>query len=167
VTGTIGCIEDAKAANDLRACGETFEDCAVEQVQSVLPEGVAEVVGNVARCAQDQNDCIQGAESASDLTQCTEDQAQCVADSLGVTLPDVPLSEVVGCAEDAAACARDVSSVSDVNACASDLRECAAGVVEGADVPPQLTCDQKFTACLTRNPLNFLGCAAELAGCRD
>ncbi|HLK41453.1 MAG TPA: hypothetical protein VKU41_32110, partial [Polyangiaceae bacterium] len=92
--------------------------------------------------------------------------ATCVAGGLGVTLPNVSVEGVVQCADTAANCALAATTVSDVTTCASTLTSCAASAA-GVTSPAPLTCAQKFTACLAKNPLNFLTCAAQLSTCTN
>jgi hypothetical protein len=55
-----------------------------------------------------------------------------------------------------------------VTECATTLTSCAASAAGVSTTPPAApTCGQQFTACLNKNPLNFLGCAAALAGCQN
>jgi hypothetical protein len=167
VDGGLECIRNARRVSDLAACAESLATCAVEKVQAVIPEEVGQVVGDVNECRLALNSCIENASSATALTACSEESAKCVAGSLDVTLPNVPVSDVVGCTESAAECALGASSVRDVTDCAAALTSCASDVVGSVDVPAQLTCEQKWTACLTKNPLNFFGCGGELATCQD
>ena len=167
VESAVSCIDDARRVGDLRGCGESLAGCAVDQATAALPPEVGEVIGDVSACQRKLDACISQAETAAALAACTEDGAQCVASSLGVTLPDVPVSDVVNCTEKATSCALDASSVREVRACATDLGACAADVVSSVDVPAQLTCEQKWTACLTKNALNFFQCGADLSSCRD
>jgi hypothetical protein len=171
VDGAVECIEGARRVRDLTACATTLSDCAVEQAVSIIPEEVGEVIGGANKCRIELDACVAAAGSAAEIAQCTEDSASCVAATLDVQLPEVPLSEVVDCAEQATTCALDVRRISDVLECADSLRECAgevaAGVVEGVPAPQQLTCEQKWTACVTRNPFGFFTCGAELSGCKD
>ena len=86
---------------------------------------------------------------------------------LGVTLPDVSISGVVTCAENAAGCTLDATTVAGVTKCATTLTSCAASAAGVGSAPPAPpTCEQQFTACINKNPLNFLGCAANLATCK-
>jgi hypothetical protein len=56
-----------------------------------------------------------------------------------------------------------------VTACATTLTSCAAsavGTTSPTSTPTSMpSCQQQFTQCLNANPLNFLGCSAQLAGC--
>jgi len=167
VDSTVECIRSSEVVSDLAGCAGTLESCAVEQIQAVLPPEVVKVVSDVTSCTTALNGCIAEATRPSALTACTETEAKCIAQSLGVTLPDVPVAKVVDCAQTAAECTLDASSASDVTACARGLTSCAAAAVGvGGDPKPQ-TCEQKFTTCMGRNPLNFLKCGAELSGCTN
>lgn len=165
VDGGVDCINAAKTASDLVACGENLTECAADQVVTVIPQEVVDVVDDVTTCTTDLNACIQAATTPSQVTLCTEASAVCVAGSLDVTLPSVPVSSVVECTEDAADCTLAAESISDVTACADALLECTADVVAALDVPPVLDCGQVWTACMVRNPFGFFTCAAERRAC--
>jgi hypothetical protein len=163
----VDCIDAAKRVSDLGKCAEALAGCAVDQVQAVLPPEVGEVISDVSQCQVKLETCIAGAETATALASCSEEGAKCVAAGLDVTLPDVPVSEVVSCTEKATSCTLDASSIREITACASALSSCAADVVGSVDVPEQLSCEQQWTACLAKNPLNFFQCGAGLSSCRD
>lgn len=165
VEGGVDCINAADSVGDLTACGETLVDCAADQVVSVIPEEVTEVIEEVTDCTLALNACVQAATTPSQITACGEQEAVCVAGSLNVELPNVPVSEVVECTESAADCALAVESLSDVAECVEGLQSCAADVVASLETPPVLDCGKVWTACMTRNPFNFLGCAAERRAC--
>jgi len=167
VEGAVSCIDDARRATDLAGCAESLAGCAVDQVKEVLPPEVGEAIDAVSACQVALETCISRAETATALAECSEDGAGCVASGLGVTLPDVPVSEVVACTEKATSCTLDASSIREVRECATGLSACAADIVGSVDVPAELTCEQKWTACLTKNPFNFLQCGADLNSCRD
>jgi hypothetical protein len=167
VEGALSCIDKARRAGDLSGCAESLAGCAVDQVKAVVPPEVGQVIGDVSDCQVALDTCIGRAETATALAACNEDGAGCVASSLGVTLPKVPVADVVKCTERATSCALDASTVREVTACATGLTSCAADIVGSVDVPAQLTCEQKWTACLTKNALNFLQCGADLSSCRD
>ena len=77
---------------DVAACGIKLEGCALEQAREVVPDEVVEVIDDVTKCTVATNRCIAEASSPSGITECTERQVKCVADSLGVPVPEVPLS---------------------------------------------------------------------------
>ena len=169
VTGTAECVESAvdciqgsETARDLAGCGDTLRDCAVDQAVTVLPPEVVDVVTSINQCRDDVRDCTRAAENAADVTECSQDQIQCVAGSFGVTLVQPPVAEAVHCAETGAQCALDARRASDVRECAAEFTQCNAQLVR-----EQLTCQQKWTACLAKNPFAFFDCAADLAICTD
>jgi len=165
VDGGVDCINAAKSVSDLTACGESLADCAVDQATSVIPPEVVAVVDEVTTCTTDLNACIQAATTPSRVTACTEASAVCVAGSLNVTLPNVPVSDVVECTEVAADCTLGAERLSEVTACAEALLDCSADVVAALDAPPVLDCGQVWTACMVRNPFGFFTCAAERRAC--
>jgi hypothetical protein len=167
VDNSVKCINAAEQVSDLTACANNLQSCAVTQVQAVVPEGVGQTIGSVSACQTTLNTCISDATTPAAVTACSETGARCVANGLGVTLPDVSVTAVVRCADTAANCALDASTVEDVAACASSLRSCAAEAVGSTSTPPAMTCAQKWTACLARNPLNFLLCDVQLATCQN
>ncbi|MFM2416692.1 MAG: hypothetical protein RL385_1415 [Pseudomonadota bacterium] len=167
VDSSVACIKAAKKASDLGACGQSYASCAVEQATAVIPPEVGKVVTGVNKCRLTLDSCIAGAETASDIAKCSGQGASCVAGTLNITLPNVPVSEVVHCAETASECAIKASSVRDVTACTTALAACNAEVVGSIDVPPQLSCQQKWTACMAKNPFDFLKCSANLTSCED
>lgn len=167
VTSAVECVNKSESGADLVACGTTLEGCAIEEAKSVVPPEVAMVIDEVSDCTKALNGCIAEASNASGVTACSERQVACVAGSLGVELPKVPVSKAVECAEDAASCTLDAGSVRAVADCADSLRKCAVSVVEATDAPEQLSCEKKWTVCVGNDPLKFLQCAAELAGCKD
>ncbi len=174
VTGTAACVDDgiecinnAESLSDLDGCGETMAACALEEASAVMPEPVGEAVNAVAACNFAVDDCIREASTPAELTACGETQAACVADALGVELPDVPLSEIVGCAETAVDCTLEAQSISSLNECADGLAECAADVVDALNAPAVLDCELAWVSCLLRNPFAFIPCAEELRSCLD
>ncbi|MDB4971695.1 MAG: hypothetical protein JWN48_36 [Myxococcaceae bacterium] len=167
VDASVSCINKARSVSDLANCATSLSGCAVEQVQAVIPAEVGQVVGEVNTCRTELDGCIAAAANATALAACSEDSAVCVADTLHVTLPNVPVSKVVDCAETAATCALHVSSVRDVSACATALSSCAGNVVGSVELPKPLTCEQKWTACMASNPLNFFKCSSALNSCQD
>jgi hypothetical protein len=167
VGSAVECVNKSESGADLVACGTSLEGCAIEEAKNAVPPEVSKVIGEVSDCTKSLNGCIAEASNASGLTACNEQQVTCVAGSLGVELPKVPLSKGVECAEDAASCALDAESVRAVANCAESLRKCAVSVVEATDAPEQLSCEKKWTVCVGNDPLKFLQCAAELAGCKD
>lgn len=167
VDSSVSCIQGARRLSDLANCAASLTGCAVEQVAAVIPPEVGEVVEGVSACRVELENCITSATSATALTACSEKSAVCVAATLDVTLPDVPVSDVVECAETASDCAFGASTIREVTSCATGLTSCAADVVGGIDVPEQLTCEQKWTACVAGNPFNFFKCGGELSGCQD
>lgn len=167
VEETVSCIDDAKSRSDLGGCANGLAGCAIEQVEAVLPDEVVVVIRDVSACQRKLEACIGGAETAAALTKCSEDGASCVASGLGIDLPDVPVSEVVNCAEEATSCTLDASSIREIDACRTGLQSCASEIVGSIDVPEELSCEQKWNACLVKNPFNFLQCSADLSTCRD
>jgi hypothetical protein len=172
VTGTatcvqtsVSCINAAETVANLTTCANNLESCAVAQAQSVLPPAVGQVIGSVSTCETTLNSCITAAATPAAVTTCSQTAATCVADSVGVTLPTVSVTGVLNCAQTAANCALDAASVASVTACATALTSCAAAAVGTTTAPPPQTCQQKWTACMAQNPLNFLGCGAQLATC--
>ena len=161
VDSAVDCIVASESTGELRGCGETLADCAVEEAVSVLPEPVRETVEEVGRCRNVLASCTSEASTASGLAQCAVYNVRCVADGLGVTLPDPPVAEGLQCAEEATSCALDAASLSDLRECRNGLLECSADVVR-----EELTCEQKWTACINET-LNFFGCTRELATCTD
>jgi hypothetical protein len=101
------------------------------------------------------------------VTTCSQTGATCVAGGLGVTLPDASVLAVVDCAETAATCALDASSINAVMECATTLTSCAASAVGQDGAPPASTCEQKWTACLAKSPLDFVTCDLQLLGCTN
>lgn len=169
VDGTAKCIDDdvaciraAKSVADLAACADTFRGCAVDQAVSALPPAVGTVVRDVTDCLNTLGMCTADAGSASEITQCGQDEVSCVAGSLGVTLPQPPVADAIHCAETAASCVQKATTAAAVRTCAMNFTQCNAGIAT-----TQLTCAQKWTACLARNPLNFLGCTADFSVCTD
>jgi hypothetical protein len=61
---------------------------------------------------------------------------------------------------------RRETTIDAVTSCATTLTSCAASAAGVGTTPNPQTCQQKFTACLAANPLNFLGCGAALAVCK-
>ena len=167
VDDAVDCVNSAESPADVSGCGIKLEGCALDQVKEVVPPEVTEVIDDVTKCTQALNGCIAEASSASDVTACTQGQVKCVASSLDVPVPNVPLAKAVECAEEATSCALDVGSPREVVQCAENLRKCAVEVVGETEVPEQLSCEQKWTVCVGNDPLKFLQCAAELAGCKD
>ncbi len=174
VTGTsacvdsgIECINEAVSVSDLAACGETLAACTLEEASAVIPDEVTEVVGEVMECTAALQDCIIAASTPSELTACSEQEALCVASSLGVDLPDIPVSDLVGCAETAAECTREAETVSDIAVCANGLVDCGQAVVDALAVPDLVSCSIAWTTCLLRNPFAFGMCAEELRACQE
>jgi hypothetical protein len=171
VTGTGTCAKDAETCinaaekvSDLTTCGNNLESCIVTQVQMVVPEQVGALIGDVSSCDTALNSCVAAAATPRDVTSCMQTRAMCVASSLGVTLPDVSVTGVVQCAETAGNCVFDASTPDDVMACTSTLRSCVAEA--GLPTLPPMTCQQKWTTCLAKNPFNFLTCDAQLLTCQ-
>jgi hypothetical protein len=164
VTDSVKCINAAETVSDLTTCANNLESCAVTQAQSVVPQQVGQVLGNVSSCETTLNSCIAAATTPAAVTACTQTGATCVAGSLGVTLPTVSVTGVVQCTETAAKCALDASSVAAVTECATSLTSCVQEAV-GTTTPPPMTCQQKWTACLAKNPLNFVTCDLQLLSC--
>lgn len=167
VRSTVDCLEASETRGDVADCGSELRSCAVEQAVSVVPPEVAETISDVVDCNNAVRGCVAEASNAEGVTECAEREAACIANSLDVDLPDVPLSEVVGCAENAGRCALDANSIATVAACADSLRQCAVGIVEAIEAPQELTREQKWTVCVGNDPLAFLRCGAQLAGCED
>ena len=174
VTGTAACVDDgiecinnAESLSDLDGCGETMAACALEEASAIVPEPVSNVVNEISACNFALDDCIREASTPAELTACGETQAACVAAGLGVDLPDVPLSEVVGCAETAIDCTLEARSISSLNECRDGLSACAADVVDALNAPDALDCELAWISCLLRNPFAFIPCAEELRDCQD
>ncbi len=174
VTGTATCVDDsvkcinaAEEVTDLTTCANNLESCAVTQVQTVVPAQVGQAIGAVSSCQTTLNSCIAAATTPAGVTQCSETGATCVASGLGVTLPDVSVTAVVQCAETAASCVLNASSINAVTECTTTLTSCAASAVGTTGAPPAMTCEQKWTACLAANPLNFLTCDLQLLTCTN
>jgi hypothetical protein len=175
VDGTAGCVDDAvscidgsKRVSDLTNCAKDLSSCAVEQAASLVPPEVGEVIDGANQCRLDLNACVAAAETPVAIAQCTEDSATCVAQTLHVTLPNVPLDEVGDCADSATQCALDARKLSDITTCATNLTACAGKVIgDTTGVPKPLTCEQKWTACVAKNPFGFFSCGADLASCKD
>jgi hypothetical protein len=161
VTNSVTCINAAEAVSDLTTCANNLESCAVTQAESVVPPQVGEVIGSVSTCETTLNSCITAATTPAAVTACGQTGATCVAGTLGVTIPNLPVTGVVNCAQTAATCALDAETVDSVTSCATTLTTCVANVAQ-----PVLTCDQKFTACLAANPFNFFQCGNQLATCQ-
>lgn len=157
------CIRASETVQDLDDCAEGLEQCALDVVVEVLPPAVGEVVSDVGMCVNELDACIEDATSPAQLAACQQTDIRCVADSLGVDLPDVPVAEAIQCAETAATCTLEARSIDDVQDCAADLVACNARL---NDPEATLTCEQKWTQCLLRNPFAFFQCAAELNLCR-
>ena len=162
VADAVGCINKAKTVGALGSCAAELEACAVDEVVDALPPAVGTVVGDVAECTQHLDACNSDASSPSELTACAEAYIVCVGDGLGVTLPNPPVSEALACAEDAADCTFDAESLQDLGECGDDYVQCNADLVR-----QQLTCEQKFNTCMSKNPLGFLGCSFQLLTCTD
>jgi hypothetical protein len=167
VADSVKCINAAEEVTDLTTCANNLESCAVTQVQMVVPAQVGQVIGTVSSCQTTLTSCIAAATTPAGVTQCSETGATCVAGGLGVTLPDVSVTGVVQCAQTAATCVLDASSVNAVTECTTTLTSCAASAVGDAGAPPAMTCEQKWTACLAANPLNFLTCDLQLVTCTN
>jgi hypothetical protein len=174
VTGTATCVQDsvkcinaAEKVTDLTTCANNLESCAVTQIQAVVPAQVGLVIGTVSYCQTTLNSCIAAASTPAAVTACSRSGATCVADGLGVTLPEVAVPEVVQCAQTAANCALDATSIDATTACASALTSCAANAVGLDGAPPPLTCAQKWTACLAKNPFDFATCDLQLLTCTN
>lgn len=162
------CVLDATEPGDIAACGNELRGCAIEQVRSVVPEGVGEVIDAVEECRDNLGLCIGDAGAPSKILECNEYRLMCVADVFGVDLPELHGSDFLSCGEQAQACGFDVSSPADVAACRRELASCV-GQVAGEVIEQQLTCEQKWTACLRENPTlaGFPICAAQIVGCVD
>ncbi|MBN1655931.1 MAG: hypothetical protein JXA30_19345 [Deltaproteobacteria bacterium] len=174
VTGTaacvdsgIECINNAESLSDLDACGETMAACALEEATSLVPEQVGAAVTDIAECTFALDDCIRAASTPAELRACGEAEAACVADSLGIELPDTPLSDIVGCAETAIDCTLQARSIESLSECANGFNECRAAVVDSLDAPQVLDCQLAWVSCLLRNPFAFIPCAQELRGCLE
>jgi hypothetical protein len=174
VTGTATCVSDsvkcinaAEKVSDLTTCANNLQSCAVTQVQAVVPAQVGQVIGTVNSCETALNGCISDATTPAAVTECSQTGATCVAGALGVTLPDVSIPAVVRCAETAGKCALDASSIDSITGCATTLNSCVANAVGQDGAPPVVTCEQKWTACLAKNPLDFLTCDVQLLGCTN
>lgn len=169
VTGTAACAEDsvvciraAKSAADLATCSRTFQGCAFDQAVSALPPEVGTVVKDIGDCLGTLRTCTGSATSASAVTECSQDEISCVAGSFGVSLPQPPVAEAIHCAETAADCGLHATTPAAVRTCAASFTKCNADLATA-----QLTCAQKWTACLARNPFNFVGCTADFSVCTD
>jgi hypothetical protein len=167
VDNSVKCINAAEQVSDLTTCANDLQSCAVTQVQKVVPPEVAQTIGSVNACRTTLNSCIAAAETPAAVTACSETNARCVATGLGVPVPDVSVTAVVRCTDTAANCTLDASTPEDVAACASGLRACVGAAVGSDSTPPAMTCAQKWTACLAKNPLNFVVCDLQLATCQN
>lgn len=169
VDATVACIDGAKRASGLVSCAENLTECAVDQARGVIDQTVGPVLEGANKCRIEFRSCVDGAETAAAIAECTADNALCVAEIFDVKLPNVPLEDVADCAESATQCAFDASRASDVVACAEKLSACAGQVIEDTtNVPAQLTCEQKWTACVAKDPLfGFITCGGQLASCQD
>jgi hypothetical protein len=173
IDNTVECVDAAKEVESLADCATDLNSCAVEQVVDSLPKPVTDAIKGANECRIDFEECLAGVEStgaagAAAIAECTGDNTKCVAGILGVTLPDVPVEDVAECAADAADCALDVETPEDVVECATNLSTCAGEVIEDIeDVPEELTCEQKWTACVAKSPFGIFTCGIELAGCQD
>jgi hypothetical protein len=171
VSDTLTCVDDAatcirasETAGDLAGCAETFQDCAIDVAVEALPPEVGAVVEDIGACLATLNSCTAAATTPAQVTACGQAEVRCVATGLGVTLPDVPVAEAVQCAETAAQCGLNATSAAAVRECGAALVACNARLT----MPNKpLTCEEKWTQCLVRNPLNFLGCSLQLANCQS
>jgi len=161
VTSSVDCIRAAKTANDIAACGETLQSCAVGQAVAVLPPAVGTAVQNVDTCLGTLRTCTEAATTPAALTQCSQDEVHCVGNALNVPVPNIPVAQAVKCAENAAQCTLDASSVAALQDCNLSLISC-----NGTIANQVLTCDQKFTRCLSQNPFAFLQCALDFSNCQ-
>jgi hypothetical protein len=173
VTGTATCVENsikcvnaAEVVSDLTTCANNLASCAVAQAETVVPEQVGVVIGDVNTCNTTLNSCIAAAATPVDLTTCSVTGATCVASALGVTLPS-EIEGVIQCTQTAASCALQSTDPENVAYCANTLASCAAAAVGANSNPPLLTCAQKWTACIAKNPFNFLACDHQLATCTN
>jgi hypothetical protein len=175
IEGTTQCIDSATdcilASNepgDVAACGSSLRSCAVEQVKTVVPPTVVEVIDGVEACRKNLGYCINDAGSPSKIAECNEFRLACVANVFGVALPELHGSDLLQCGEQAQACGFEVSGPGDVAQCARQLGGCV-GSVAGEVIEEQLTCEQKWTACMRENPTlgGFYICAGEVIGCVD
>jgi hypothetical protein len=180
VDGTAACVDDSVACidgstrpSDLVACAEDLTGCAVEEAVSAGEEVIEATVGPVFeaanKCRLSFDACVKGAEGGpAAIAECTDENAHCVTEIFGVTLPNVPVDQAADCAEQATECAFDSTRASEIAACGEDLSACLGEVIEDTtNVPKPLTCEQKWSACVAKNPFGFFTCGAELASCQD
>jgi hypothetical protein len=163
VDDTVSCVNDSRSVDDLANCARTLERCTRDQVVSTLPPEVGNVVKDVNDCVSALNACTGDASSPGDLTACAQTEAHCVATSLGVT-PPPPVAAAVSCVETAVNCTLDATTADKLRGCAADLVSCDARI---ANPEATLTCEQKWTQCLVREPFNFPKCGGQLAACRS
>lgn len=161
------CIDGASRTETLAECGNSYSKCAIDQASTVLPPEVGQVIGDTNKCRITLDSCVVAAETPAAIADCNIANANCLAGALDIILPDVPVAEVLDCAEKAGDCAVAARSAADVTKCQDDLRLCNADIVGTVKVPPQLTCEQKWTACIGRTPFGFITCGAEFAKCSD
>ena len=155
----VACIQAAKTVADLTACAETLASCTAE----VVDQGGA--ISDVTECALSLDDCVAAATTPTALAKCGEEQALCVAAALEVTLPDVPVSDVVDCAETAADCTLAAESISDVLDCTDALVTCGEAVADSTGVPAAIDCNAQWTVCMFQNPFGFKKCGDQLNAC--
>ena len=170
VTGTaecvedaVGCIDDAKSPSDLATCRRTLEACTRDEVVSGLPPEVRDAAKAINACVATPASCTRDAGSPGELAACAQDQAECVAKGLGVT-PPPRAQAAIDCAEAAVTCTLDATTPAGVRDCAATLVSCNARI--GNPEQP-LTCEQKWTECLVRDPFNFVQCRSQLIACRN
>jgi hypothetical protein len=120
------------------------------------------VITDVRECTTDYAWCARLASKPSELTACTRTQVECVADTLGVRLPQIPLSEATACTENAIDCTLTARRLRDVDECAIDLVDCANNVVTQT---PSVKCGTLYTKCLLANPFAFSYCAQKVKNC--
>lgn len=172
VDDSVDCIDGSRKASDLVACAEGLTGCAVDQAvdagQEVIDATVGPVFEGANKCRLAFQACVDGAETPAAIAQCTNENAICVADVFGVKVPNVPVDQAAACAEKATDCAFDSRRASDVVECTENLSACFGDVIDNTtNVPPVLTCEQKWSACVAKNPFGFFSCGAELASCQD
>ncbi|HEY6880193.1 MAG TPA: hypothetical protein VI299_19350 [Polyangiales bacterium] len=166
VDGVTKCIDGASRTETLAECANNYSKCAIDQASTVLPAPVGQVVGDTNACRIALDSCIAVAETPDAINKCAGENATCIGKALGVLIPK-PVKQAVACADKAGECAVAARSVADVTKCQDDLRLCNADIVGSVEVPPQLSCEQKWTACMARTPFGFISCGAELAKCSD
>lgn len=177
VDDAVTCINDATDVSDLGGCGDGLGECAIDEanqvvadatdlVDDVLPTDVAATVDAVTDCTDDFTACALAAQPGTgDAAACVAAQAECVSGSLGVDLPDVPVTDVLECTDNATDCILASETLEDIGECVDSLVACGEEVVAAIDAPPVVNCASQFNQCLVSNPFRFFMCAQEQRAC--